>query len=438
MAYQDCPDEYSPDACQRLAQAVPADARDVLDIACGEGRLGEALKRLSPQRRVTGIDKNREFAGLAAVRLDQVLMIDIEQDSLPFDAGRFDCIVAGDVFARYADPLDILARLRPTMRPGGHLIASLPNPQHWARIDALLRGEASPVSAAAYGVADGIRCFLDAGYLPRIVDRRFAPAPDGWLAAMRPAATRLGINPTTFAVRTQTWQYFIDARPIGNLPAATDERPVTVGACVNDSFILRENLLASLCLKSGGHETLTAEGAASAAEGFNAIVAQAKHELVVLAHQDVYLPAWWIGRLWQQYDEACRASGGKVGVMGVYGVLGTPHGILHCGCVCDRDHLLDEAPPLPACIESLDELVLIVPKNTPLRFDPALGFHLYGTDICLVAESLGLQSMAIDAPCHHNSRLGDTLPAAFEQSKAILRGKWSARLPIATPCAIVA
>jgi hypothetical protein len=110
---------------------------------------------------------------------------------------------------------------------------------------------------------------------------------------------------------------------------------------------------------------------------------------------------------------------------------------LRSGCVCDHENLLDEPTPLSARAESLDELILIVPGNTPLRFDPALGFHLYGTDICFMAGNLGLHDRVIDAPCHHNSRLGDLLPPAFAQSKAILREKWADRLPIAVPCGIV-
>lgn len=437
--HPDFPDEYYHDADLRVVQAVPADARDILDVACGEGRLGEVLKHLQPARRVTGVGKRRDVAELAASRLDAVIVGDIERDTLPLDAESFDCIVVGETLAQCADPPAVLERLRPLLRPNGHLIAALPNLQHWSRIDALLRGEARPSDGdlRIFAVADIVRLFLDAGYLPRIADRRATPTPADWLAAMLPTAARQGLDAATFAARTQTWQYFIDARPIADLPASPEAPPVTIGACTNDPVVLRENLLASPCLLGGRHETLMVEGAASAAEGLNAVIAQAQHELVVLAHQDVYLPRWWIARLWQQYEKACLATGDKVGVMGVYGVLGTPHGILRSGRVCDRDFLLDEPAPLPARAGSLDELVLVVPRNTPLRFDPALGFHLYGTDICLSAEKLGLQGMIIDAPCYHNSKQGNELPAAFGQSKAVLREKWAGRLPIATPCDIV-
>lgn len=432
--HPDFPDEYYHDADLRLVQAVPADAHDILDVACGEGRLGEVLKHVQPGRRVTGIVARRDEAELASGRLDAVLICDIERDTFPLDTDSFDCIVAGKALAQCVAPQAALARLRPLLRPGGRLIAALTNAQHWSLVDGLLRGQG--LGGQRYAVTDIVRLFLDAGYLPRIADRRATLAPADWLAAMLPTAARQGLDAATFAARTQTWQYFIDARPIADLPV-DNGAPVTVGACTNDPVALRENLLASPCLLNGSHETLMVEGAASAAEGLNAVIAQARHDLVVLAHQDVYLPRWWIARLRQQYEKARVATGDKVGVMGVYGVLGTPDGILRSGRVCDRDFLLDESAPLPARVGSLDELVLVVPRNTPLRFDPALGFHLYGTDICLSAERLGLQGMVIDAPCYHNSKQGNELPGAFGQSKAVLREKWTSRLPIATVCATV-
>ncbi|GHU31239.1 hypothetical protein AGMMS50256_19410 [Betaproteobacteria bacterium] len=441
--HPDFPNEFYHDADLRLARAIPEDSRDILDIGCGEGRLGEFLKRMQVHRRITGIEKRRELASLAAARLDAVLVNDIERDTLPLEAESFDCIVADETLAHYADPQTVLKRLRPLLRPGGHLIAALPNQQHWSRIDGLLRGEglASHGEGRIHTTTDITRRFLDAGYLPRFVDQRYMPAPVDWLAAMQAAIARQGLDPARFAVRTQALQYYIEARPIEGLFRGRDNgeiAPVSVGVCTNNPVTLRENLLASPCLQNGGHEIITVEGAASAADGLNAVIAQAKHELVVLAHQDVYLPAWWINRLWQQYDKARQITNDKVGVMGVWGILGTPGGIQCSGDVCDRDTLLDSVTPQPIQTGSLDELVLIVPKDTPLRFDPALGFHLYGTDICLLAENMGLQGIAINAPCHHNSKMGRELPAAFEQSKSIMRKKWAARLPIVTPCAFIA
>ena len=87
---------------------------------------------------------------------------------------------------------------------------------------------------------------------------------------------------------------------------------------------------------------------------------------------------------------------------GVFGYTFGPEGKTDLGRVLDRQSSTTPAP-LPATADGLDEIVLAVPRDTPLRFDPTLGFHLYGADICLSARRQGLPVAVLDAPCLHNS-----------------------------------
>ena len=57
--------------------------------------------------------------------------------------------------------------------------------------------------------------------------------------------------------------------------------------------------------------------------------------------------------------------------------------------------MLRDGPELPAQVATLDELLLIVKRDSGLRFDPELGFHLYGADICLQAIEQGLAVVAL-------------------------------------------
>ena len=88
------------------------------------------------------------------------------------------------------------------------------------------------------------------------------------------------------------------------------------------------------------------------------------------------------------------------------------------GWVVDRGRMLRGGPELPALVATLDELLLVVRRDTPLRFDPALEFHLYGADICLQARELGLAVVALAAPCHHNSRSVGLPDAFFASAKS--------------------
>jgi hypothetical protein len=237
--------------------------------------------------------------------------------------------------------------------------------------------------------------------------------------------------------------------------------PLTFVACVSDEQVLDANLLASACLKPGSvHEVILIKNCRSAAEGLNLGLARARHELVVCLHQDVRLPPGWDRRLIQQLDAATR-QWGPIGVAGVYGV-GDPaevqpeapapadareaqrppqrqppkFAVQRIGRVLHRGHPLFDTPNLPAKVSTLDELLLVVPRNTPSRFDPDLGFHLYGADISLQAHERGLAVVALDAACHHNTRTA-ALPKAFFQSARIFAEKWNHRLPVATPCVVI-
>jgi hypothetical protein len=239
-----------------------------------------------------------------------------------------------------------------------------------------------------------------------------------------------------------------------NEQARNDER-LSLVVCLCDDALLQENLLASPCLGSESrHEVIAIRNAPSAGAGLNLGIEQARNQWVICVHQDVLIPHGWDARLGQQLKQA-EDRFGRIGVAGVYGVgdvadraEGPPAGprpaseplrpalaAQRIGRVVDRGRMLNDGPVLPAPVVTLDELLLVVRCNTPLRFDPELGFHFYGADLCLQARVRGLAVVALDVPCHHNSR-SVGLPDAFFASARVFAGKWAHRLPIATSCVL--
>jgi GT2 family glycosyltransferase len=217
--------------------------------------------------------------------------------------------------------------------------------------------------------------------------------------------------------------------------------PLSFAVCVSDDAILQANLLASPCLGRGSpHEVILIRGAPGAASGLNQAIERAKHELVVCVHQDVYLPRGWERRVYQQFRLA-EERFGPIGVAGVYGVgevedrAGAPPAARRVGWIYDRDRLLRDGPELPARASTLDEVVLILRRDMPLWFDPALGFHLYGADLCLRARERGPAVVVLEALCLHNSR-SVGLPEAFFPSARAFARKWRHRLPVATSCVV--
>jgi hypothetical protein len=219
---------------------------------------------------------------------------------------------------------------------------------------------------------------------------------------------------------------------------------VSFVTCASNDRALGTNLLASPCLAPySAHQVLVVKNCPSAADGLNIGIARSETEWVVCVHQDVWLPAGWDNCVFEQLDEAVRRFG-PIGVAGVYGVGEViapsdptqPLGAERIGWVRDRGRMLRDGPGLPAQVATLDELLLIVRRGSGLRFDPELGFHLYGADICLQAREQGLAVVAMEAICHHNSR-SIRLPEAFFASAEVFARKWSHRLPIATSCVII-
>src|SRR5262245_45109 len=122
-----------------LVALVPVGARRVLDIGCGAGRMGAALKARQDVL-VVGIELDERAARAARGRLDEVLIGDVERLDFPFEAGSFDAVVCGDVLEHLRDPAGLLLRLRCWLQPAGFLIGSIPNIRHHSVIRGLLQG----------------------------------------------------------------------------------------------------------------------------------------------------------------------------------------------------------------------------------------------------------------------------------------------------------
>lgn len=99
----------------------------VLDLGCSDGTLGARLRELGHE--VTGVDVV-DVPG-ARERLDRFLVADLDH-GIPTDAGRdFDVVLAADVLEHVRDPARLLLDARAALRPGGRVLACVPNFAHW-------------------------------------------------------------------------------------------------------------------------------------------------------------------------------------------------------------------------------------------------------------------------------------------------------------------
>ena len=139
--------DYFGRAREEIFSHVPADARRILELGCGSGGTLAALREsheAGGELWLAGVELSEEAAGEARERLDKLWVGDVE--ALAFDqeieAGSLDVILCLDVLEHLVDPWEMVRRLAPLLKPGGRLIASIPNVRHWKFIWGLLfRGD---------------------------------------------------------------------------------------------------------------------------------------------------------------------------------------------------------------------------------------------------------------------------------------------------------
>ncbi|MFO1446878.1 MAG: class I SAM-dependent methyltransferase [Opitutaceae bacterium] len=125
---------------REIIEAVPDGCATILDVGCGRGTLGRWLKE-NGVGTVWGVELMPAAGKDAQDHLDRVVIGNIEQVELPFAPGSVDCIICADVLEHTIDPWAVVARLKTLLRPGGCLVASIPNVGFHRNLRKLIRGE---------------------------------------------------------------------------------------------------------------------------------------------------------------------------------------------------------------------------------------------------------------------------------------------------------
>ena len=115
--------------------------RDVLDVGCGAGHWGRALRpHLPDDARLVGVDREEAFLRLAREHPGEYVVGTAEE--LPFADGSFDLVTCQTLLIHVRDPAVAIAEMKRVLRPGGVLLAA--EPDNRAGNIALLGGEPRP------------------------------------------------------------------------------------------------------------------------------------------------------------------------------------------------------------------------------------------------------------------------------------------------------
>ena len=132
------PPSYYEQARPELVALLPERLGRVLDVGCGAGGVGRALRARADL--LVGIELDPAAAERARESYDAV-HVGAFDDVVDTIEGPFDTILAYDVLEHLADPAAVLGRLRALAAPEALLHVSVPNARHWSLVrDLVLRG----------------------------------------------------------------------------------------------------------------------------------------------------------------------------------------------------------------------------------------------------------------------------------------------------------
>jgi SAM-dependent methyltransferase len=213
-------ENHNPD----LLLLMPANARRVVEVGCSSGALAREYKRRNPGCHYAGIEVVPEYAALARRYCDEVVDLDIEAaNDTTLSALETDCWVFGDVLEHLRDPWGLLRRIRTVIPADGHVVACIPNAQHWSIQARLSSGE---LRYEDMGLLDRshlrwftritiIEMFQQTGFkLAAGRSRVFnEPHRDKVMPAIKMMAQALGANVEQALTDAMVLQYVVDAIP---------------------------------------------------------------------------------------------------------------------------------------------------------------------------------------------------------------------------------
>ncbi|MHB8759491.1 MAG: class I SAM-dependent methyltransferase [Thiobacillus sp.] len=125
-----------------IQPAIPFFSESVLEIGCGTGATLAWLKDSGRCKSTSGIELVAQQAEIAEKVVDRVIQGSVDDIDLASWTEHFDLILCLDVLEHLNDPWGLVGKLHGLLKPGGRLVASIPNIRHISVLVPLLfRGE---------------------------------------------------------------------------------------------------------------------------------------------------------------------------------------------------------------------------------------------------------------------------------------------------------
>jgi predicted O-linked N-acetylglucosamine transferase (SPINDLY family)/SAM-dependent methyltransferase len=205
-----------------LLHFMPPEARKIVEVGCRDGAFAKAYKQRNPICNYTGIESDPAQVQAARPHCDFVFNNNLEHAGPDFwdHVRNADTWVLDEALEHMDDPWTMLQKIRTNIAPGGKVVATIRNFQHWslqARLNAgdLRYGTQGLELARKRIFTRGamLEMFQLAGFQisggsARIIDE---PAREKYLPAIRLMAGASGIDPVVAVEDALPWAYIVTA-----------------------------------------------------------------------------------------------------------------------------------------------------------------------------------------------------------------------------------
>lgn len=155
------------DLLQKAVSSVQGTPR-ILDLACGQGHITQAMHQTLISAEFTGLDYSVSAIEYAHDHLPGIDFSVGDAYDAPYSKEYFDVVVCNNLWEHVPDPLHLLSRIKGFLKPGGYIIVSTPSRYRLGNLLRILRGKPVALMSAhhvtEYTVGQVIEQFTYGGF----------------------------------------------------------------------------------------------------------------------------------------------------------------------------------------------------------------------------------------------------------------------------------
>ncbi len=153
-------------------------AENMLDVGCGNGIYGLAIKEAFGVKELYGVDIGGKVLEEAQKQSIKTAQVNLDNTDLPYQGDYFDVVFMGEVIEHMANPDKALSEIFRVLKPNGYFILSTPNIACWNDRLFLLFGYqpySIPIGVNYWGVG----AFWEKCRSKKLYDDRYLKATSG-------------------------------------------------------------------------------------------------------------------------------------------------------------------------------------------------------------------------------------------------------------------